>query len=97
MHNHHSLVHRVCKAKYFPKCTFLDTKVGSSPSFVWRSILKARETLRRGLKWKIGDGKMINNWRDKWLPITPVGKQTDVTVVVRDLIDEDRRWWNETQ
>lgn len=48
--NNSSLVHHVYKAKYFPNYSFLDAKLGSNPSFVWRSILKARQTLTQGIR-----------------------------------------------
>ena len=35
----HSLFYRVYKARYFPSCTFMDAKLGTNPSFVWRSLL----------------------------------------------------------
>lgn len=38
-----SLVTRVFKARYFPKCSFLEAGKGSNPSFVWSSL---RETQR---------------------------------------------------
>lgn len=33
-----SLVSRVLKAKYFPNSSFLEAKLGSGPSYLWRSI-----------------------------------------------------------
>lgn len=34
----HNLVTRLYKAKYFPKCDFLDSVIAHNPSYVWRSI-----------------------------------------------------------
>jgi hypothetical protein len=44
----HSLVARVFKAKYFPKCNFLDAPMGNKMSYTWRSILQARWVLKKG-------------------------------------------------
>jgi hypothetical protein len=66
-----SLVSQVLKAKYFPQGSFLLSEVGTRPSFVWRSLLSAKELLMEGLVWRIGDGKSIKIWQDKWLP-TPI-------------------------
>ena len=50
----------------------------------------------KGIKWKVGDGRSINVWRDKWLPFTPGGQQDEnSSLLVKDLIDEDKNWWNE--
>lgn len=37
-------------------------------SCVWQSILKARECIRLGAIWRIGDGRMVRIRGDKWLP-----------------------------
>ena len=31
-------------------------------------ILKGREVIRRGAKWRVGNGESIKLWGDKWLP-----------------------------
>lgn len=54
-----SLVTRVLKARYYPKSSFLDAKLGSSSSFVWRSIWQSQEVLKKGHCWRVGDGKDI--------------------------------------
>ena len=46
--NPNSLTHRVFKAKYFAGCSFLEAQVGRKPSYVWRSIMAARETVEMG-------------------------------------------------
>ena len=43
-----SLVHRVYKAKYFAKESFLNAQVGRRPSYAWRSILAARDIIKKG-------------------------------------------------
>ena len=93
----YSLVYRVCKARYFPNSSFMDAKAGTNPSLIWRSILSARDTIQAGMMWKVGDGRTIKIWEDKWLPCTPARKQNGPNVTfVRELIDEDRGWWNES-
>jgi hypothetical protein len=49
--NQQSLFFCVFKAKYFPLCSFLDAKLGSAPSFLWRSFLSGRELLLKGIRW----------------------------------------------
>ncbi|GAA0146506.1 hypothetical protein LIER_06440 [Lithospermum erythrorhizon] len=55
------------KARYFPDTDFWDATTGSTPSYIWRSILQSREVLRRGCKWVLGDGKTIRIWQDSWV------------------------------
>jgi hypothetical protein len=59
MQNNQSLVYRVCKAKYFPRCSFMKSILGSNPSLIWRSIFSAKETIQAGMLWKIGDRRTI--------------------------------------
>lgn len=55
-----ALVCKVLKAKYYPSEDFLRAALGSSPSFTWRSIWNTQGLVRRGLRWKIGDGSNMN-------------------------------------
>lgn len=63
-----SLFARVFKAKYYPHDDFLSARLGSYPSFIWQSIWGARSLLKKGLGWRIGNGKRVNIWNDVWLP-----------------------------
>jgi ribonuclease HI len=60
------LVARIFKARYFPRSSLFDAKIGANPSYVWRSIWKARDVLVHGCRWKIGDGRKINIMSDPW-------------------------------
>ncbi|XP_057796787.1 uncharacterized protein LOC131012797 [Salvia miltiorrhiza] len=62
-----ALVCRILKAKYFPNDDFLRAKVGSSPSFTWRSICAAQDLVRSGTRWRVGDGTGIKVYEDPWL------------------------------
>jgi hypothetical protein len=63
------LVSQVLKAKYFPHGYFLYFDLGNRPLYVWRSLLSAKELLQEGLVWRIGDGKSIKIWHDRWIPM----------------------------
>lgn len=65
-----SLIARLYKALYFPRCYFLDADIGEVPSFSWRSIMEARPVLQAGVIWKVGSGTNINIWNDNWIPNT---------------------------
>ncbi|KAH1064639.1 hypothetical protein J1N35_029626 [Gossypium stocksii] len=62
------LLAKTFKACYFPFTDILSARVGSYPSFTWRSICNARELIADGLVWRIGTGESINIWNDAWLP-----------------------------
>ncbi|XP_019179273.1 PREDICTED: uncharacterized protein LOC109174494 [Ipomoea nil] len=46
--NPSSLVAKVYKARYFPATSFIDAKVGSCPSYAWRSIMAAHDMVVAG-------------------------------------------------
>jgi hypothetical protein len=98
--NPDSLVARILKEKYFCHDDFLNSNIGSNPSYAWRSIWNAKQLLQKGLIWRVGDGTSIKIWRDKWVP-TPISYEIqspirllDQNATVSSLINSDTRWWN---
>jgi hypothetical protein len=95
-----SLVARIFKAKYYHGGSFLEAKTGSRPSFAWHSILAARELLKEGLQWRVGDGKTIKIWGDKWIPrpmTYAIQSHSSLVLIdarVVELIDPRTRSWN---
>lgn len=98
--NTNSLVSRVFRAKYYPNDSFLEAKLGGNPSFIWRSIWETQEIMRRGIHWRIGDGKTVRVWSDPWLPCNenafiqtePLPFSTDITV--NSLRDSNVHGWD---
>ena len=68
LHNKESLLHRVFKRKFFTACSFMEAPDNSSGSYAWCSILKGREVLWRGARWRVGNGESIKIWGYPWLP-----------------------------
>ena len=94
-----SLVARVYKAKYFTYDDILSSKIGSNPSYAWRSIHNSLLVLKEGIRWRVENGKRIHIWEDRWLPtpttykvISPQ-KDFDNFPMVSSLLDEDIKWW----
>ncbi|KAH1113857.1 hypothetical protein J1N35_007235 [Gossypium stocksii] len=54
------LLAKVLKARYFPRSDILSARIGSYPSFTWRSICSARDLIVDELLWGVGDGASIN-------------------------------------
>ena len=73
-----------------------DTTLGFYP---WSSILKGRDVLKKGARWRVGCGESIGVWKDAWLPSleysrvlsNPVTSLEDMRVV--DLIDPISKQW----
>jgi hypothetical protein len=59
IHNPNSLISQIIKAKYYPNSSFLESKLGKMPSFIWRSFMVAKDLLSHGIIWRIGDGHSI--------------------------------------
>ncbi|KAL5550507.1 hypothetical protein UlMin_000683 [Ulmus minor] len=76
-----SLATRVLQGFYFHKSSFLQVKVNSSSSFVWRSILWGRELYKQGLRCKIGSGQDTFIYHDCWLPRDGVFKSSSPQVL----------------
>ena len=95
IHGTQSLFYRVYKAQYFPSSTFSEAPLGHNPSFVWRSLLSARDVIIAGSKWKIGDGKCIGVITHKWLSHDPIfNGKPNPKLKVSDLMDADIRQWD---
>ncbi|KAA3468935.1 reverse transcriptase [Gossypium australe] len=71
------LLARILKARYFPHTDILSAKVGSYPSFTWRSICNSRDLIADGMLWRIGQGSSVNIWDDPWLPGKDNNRVTD--------------------
>lgn len=80
-----SLVSQIFKARYFLNNNFMSASLGHNPSYVWRSILKARFIVRGGARWRIGSGTSI--------PIPNVHLLRNFTV--NNLIHPNSKSWNE--
>ncbi|XP_059663811.1 uncharacterized protein LOC132309531 [Cornus florida] len=86
------------KSKYFKNCNFVDAPHKSGASWVWKSILSAREIIQKGMRWHIGDGSKVNCWKDNWLPATSNFSVTSKNLAatfssVADLINHSSYKW----
>lgn len=70
-------------------------ELGSNPSYVWRSLLAARDLIWEGSTWRVGDGKQIGVVSHKWLPNTPTFLHEPVEdMKVCDIINWRTRQWD---
>lgn len=68
MQNLKALMTHVLNARYFKCSSFMEAKLGSKPSFTWRSILWGRQLLHKGLRWRIGNGEQVDVYKSNWIP-----------------------------
>ncbi|KAA3474993.1 reverse transcriptase [Gossypium australe] len=68
LRNPNSLLARTLKAKYYKSSDFLKSELGNLPSFTWKSLWAAKGLILQGMGWRIGDGKTVSIWNDKWIP-----------------------------
>ncbi|XP_057438408.1 uncharacterized protein LOC130730413 [Lotus japonicus] len=66
--NPDSLLGRVFKAVYFPQSSLFAAKKHGRPSYAWTSIFRAKWIFEEGSRWRVGNGRSIDLWGDKWLP-----------------------------
>jgi hypothetical protein len=60
MSNPYSLNACIYKARYFPRCNFLQSNLGHKPSCVWRSLCQSKFIMKAGSRWKIEDDNAIS-------------------------------------
>lgn len=90
---------KIYKARYFPNCHFFDAELGSSPSFIWRSIWEAKQVVKMGARWKVGDGSSIKILNNPWLadstsPYITTELQWLSEATVSSLRSEDGQHWD---
>ena len=49
-------------------CSILEAKDSRSASYAWWSMLKGRDIIKRGARWRIRNGKLVRIWQSRWLP-----------------------------
>jgi hypothetical protein len=63
-----TLCAQVLKAMYYPKGKFEDTVFMCNASSSWQAITYGLELLKKGLVWRVGNGRSIRVWRNNWIP-----------------------------
>lgn len=103
IHNPSSFAARLFKAWYFPTTDFLQAPMKNNASHIWRSIAESRLIIRKGFRWRVGDGLKVRIWGDSWIPresffkvLSPNPQGWSHALTVRSLIvDLERLVWDE--
>lgn len=95
--NPDSLVAKILKVRYFRHTDFMEAKLGSNPSFIWRSILWGRKILQQGTRWRVGNGNQALVMGSNWIPRPSTFRPIYTSALppntkVSDLIDLDHHW-----
>ena len=99
LHDHDSLLSQCFKARYFPRCHFLDAVDSPNSSYVWKSMVAALPILKSGCCWRVGNGVSIRVHKDKWIPNYPANKilhlaqEESEEWLVSELIDSVSHCW----
>ena len=101
LHDTNSLFYQVFKAKFFPTTLVMETKILANASYAWRSIMRGKDVIKRGSRWRIGSGSLVHIWGDNRLPfkanpklLSPRIEGSNI-VLVSDLIDYEQKIWRE--
>ena len=67
----------------------------SNPLYIWQSLLLARELIREGSTWRIGDGETVGVASHKWLPQPPIFRlEARQSQKVSSLFNSSTRQWD---
>ena len=68
----------------------MNANLGNNPSYVWWSLLAARDISSERSQWRVGDGSCIEVSTHKWLSHKPIFlKENWPNLYIRDLIKSD--------
>ncbi|XP_057791163.1 uncharacterized mitochondrial protein AtMg00310-like [Salvia miltiorrhiza] len=91
-----SLVARLLKGRYYRNGDMMDAIPPCNASFSWRSICWGGGLLRKGIRWRIGNGTGVRAFVDPWIPMEGGGGRGSGSegdgVRVADFLRDDGGW-----
>lgn len=63
------LVSQILKAWYYPNGSSFTAKLGSNPSYIWRSVLEAQRLVAQEISCRVGNGQEVDILNTPWLPL----------------------------
>lgn len=92
---------RVSKRIYYPNTDILNAGKGFRASWAWGSLLEGKALIVEGARWQVGNGNLIDLWKDSWLtnsdcgylrPSVPI--PTNAPATVAGIINRENHCWN---
>lgn len=85
------------KARYYPDGNIEDTVFSGNASSSWQAISHGLDLLKKGLIWRVGNGRSIRVWHDNWIPrpfsYKPITLQGRCRIrFVSDLLNDNGSW-----
>ena len=88
------------RAKYCLPDDFFQYKKKQTDSWAWKCMLRTREFVKQGMRWKLGNGHTILFWLDSWCHESPLVELlesdrsiNDMTQVkVKEFITQEKLW-----
>lgn len=96
-----SLVARVLKARYYPRCHLIHATRSGGSSYTWSGLWEAKESMQNGLRWVLGDGQSISIKSDRWLRgsqdfrVNQVQTSASSTAKVCEFFQTNTKMWDE--
>lgn len=75
----------------------IDTVFTGNASSSWQAISYGLDLLKKGILWRVGNGRSIRVWRDSWIPrpfsYKPISQQGTCRIrFVSDLLNNNGSW-----
>ncbi|KAI3942803.1 hypothetical protein MKW92_000645 [Papaver armeniacum] len=99
-YSENSLCARILKAKYFHNKDPLSDEITTQGSWIWKSIYKGLQIVKKYYVWSVGNGAKIKIWKHNWIPsinhtqLTNASQHNGENDIVQSLIQTSSKQWN---
>lgn len=90
---------KAMRSKYVKQGDFATAQVPVNASWEWKSIVRGREIIEANVGWRVGNGRSINFWTDRWIGDRSLCQEESIaipgdiaTLKVSDFILHSRSW-----
>ena len=88
------------RAKYGEPDLYFAARAKPADSWVWKCLLRVRDFIKQGIRWKVGNGQSIKFWTDIWCSEVSIATLlnldpstlADVNMKVHEFITTEKQW-----